>query len=100
MRSSVINNERGSVISSNRRSSSNNTNDYDYINIIDNEEGRMIGGGDSLLHTLIHSLILPLYFTLQSQYDKNTHHHFHNNDTLSHHDYQYHYTLTIQIQGL
>ena len=51
MRSSVINNERGSVINDKR----DNTNDYDYSNIIDNDKGRREGGGDSAQHILTHS---------------------------------------------
>lgn len=47
--------ERGSVINSNRRSSSNNTNDYDYINNDDGNGEKKVGSGDSARHILTHS---------------------------------------------
>ena len=51
MRSSVINNRRGSVINGKR----DNTNDYDYINIIKKNGDEEVGSGDSAQHILTHS---------------------------------------------
>ena len=51
MRSSVINNERGSVISDKR----DNTNCYNNSNSVDDDKGREVGGGDSARHILTHS---------------------------------------------
>ena len=51
MRSSVINNERGSVINDKR----DNTNCYNNSNSVDDNKGREIGSGDSARHILTHS---------------------------------------------
>ena len=51
MRSSVINNERGSVIND----KGDNTNDYDYSNIIERNGDEEDRSGDSARHILTHS---------------------------------------------
>lgn len=51
MRSSVINNERGSVISDKR----DNTNCYNNSCSVDDDKRREVGSGDSARHILTHS---------------------------------------------
>ena len=75
MRSSVINNERGSVISDNNYG----TNDYDYSNIIERREGEEEGGGATHFHTLTHSLN-PSHFLSLTIITFNNLHHIYNLD--------------------
>lgn len=80
MRSSVINNERGSVISDNDYG----TNDYDYSNSGNGEKGRKEGCGATLPNTLTHSLTPSHFISLNTIY-----HLLNHNILFLHHNYYF-----------
>lgn len=87
MRSSVINNERGSVINDKR----NSTNCYNNSNDSDRDGRREEGGGATLPNTLTHSLNPSHFISLNTIY-----HLLNHNILFLHHNYSF-YSLDSQI---